>query len=426
MAVRCGEQRSATTPALSFSTWYDIGCYGGLLCALVTATSTAGYALLRRRGTPRQLAIAMLICLASAVLILPAAVWDQLRLQLVGPSLSEAEVAFWLSWVALTGWVLPLTCAAAYVLLAAPPSAARRSQPARMPAPAHGEREPLGAGVPWAWLTALDGPFKGRRLTLTKETISLGRHIENDICIDTDLASRHHARLFWDHGRGYLMDCESLNGTMVNGQRIWTPALLQTGDVVSAGGRSFRFELAHTAPDMPPIAADTAVLGTVVPGQDHAVASAELVVEAAGQQPGQRFPLRALVTTLGRDPENTIVLADASVSRRHAQIVRQQQGDYLEDLESRNGTFVNGTLLTAPQLLQPGDEIRLGALTLRYHCERVALPAATDGREHDQETVPSPTPITLPDQDTNILRLPPRLGLPLRSRPEPPSIESVP
>lgn len=390
-------------PSLTFSTWFNIGCYGGLLCSLVMATGTAGYALLWHRGTPRHLAIAMLICLMGAVFILPAAVWDQLRLQLLGPLLSKAEVAFWLSWVAITGWILPLTCTAAYMLLAEPQTVVGRFEIEGLASLRAREHEPLGIGVPWAWLTALDGPFKGRRLTITKETTLIGRHIQNDIWIDTDLASRYHAQLHWDHGHGYLVDCRSLNGTTVNGQRVWIPTLLQNGDVISIGGRSFQFTYADTLLETRSHSVDETMALVAAPSGTPAEHLSAELVGVAGTLAGQRFPLRSSVITLGRDAENTIVLPYSSISRQHAQIVRQEQGDYLQDLGSRNGTFVNGTRLTAPYGLQPGDEVRLGDVVLQYLCERIVLPPPQSDRQRAARVTTLETSVEITDQDTSIL-----------------------
>jgi len=69
-------------------------------------------------------------------------------------------------------------------------------------------------------------------------------------------------------------------------------------------------------------------------------------------------------TTIGRDPANDIVLEDTTVSRRHAQIERQDGDVVLTDLGSSNGTFVNGRRVQqAP--LRPGDEVVIGGCTFR-------------------------------------------------------------
>jgi pSer/pThr/pTyr-binding forkhead associated (FHA) protein len=79
-----------------------------------------------------------------------------------------------------------------------------------------------------------------------------------------------------------------------------------------------------------------------------------------GPTPGKLIPLGKAEVLIGRELSNDIVISDADVSRKHARMVQQADSYLLEDLGSTNGTFVNGLRLTAPQLLKPGDRVRLG------------------------------------------------------------------
>ncbi len=63
---------------------------------------------------------------------------------------------------------------------------------------------------------------------------------------------------------------------------------------------------------------------------------------------------------IGRAPEAAVTIDSAKVSRRHARIVVDGEGATLEDLGSKNGTFLNGARLDAPARLAAGDEIRIG------------------------------------------------------------------
>lgn len=72
-----------------------------------------------------------------------------------------------------------------------------------------------------------------------------------------------------------------------------------------------------------------------------------------------RWELSKPATTIGRWPENDIVLDSREVSRQHAQI-RWEAGRYLvEDSGSKNGTFLNGRRLAGPAVLQDGDQIHI-------------------------------------------------------------------
>jgi adenylate cyclase len=77
------------------------------------------------------------------------------------------------------------------------------------------------------------------------------------------------------------------------------------------------------------------------------------------------YPLLKRETTIGRSRENDIVLLDQSVSRKHAKIVKTDQGHLLSDLGSFNGTLVNEALIQST-LLKHGDVIKVGLNTLTY------------------------------------------------------------
>jgi serine phosphatase RsbU (regulator of sigma subunit) len=70
---------------------------------------------------------------------------------------------------------------------------------------------------------------------------------------------------------------------------------------------------------------------------------------------------------LGRHPACDIVLESGSVSRQHARITNSEGNFHIEDLHSRNGTFVNGRLLTGRQLLKENDEIGICELSFSFH-----------------------------------------------------------
>ncbi len=71
-----------------------------------------------------------------------------------------------------------------------------------------------------------------------------------------------------------------------------------------------------------------------------------------------RFDLEEGDTTIGRHPECTIVVDAGAVSRYHAKVVGTGNRFLVEDSGSRNGTFLNGQLLTGPEQLREGDRIR--------------------------------------------------------------------
>ena len=74
--------------------------------------------------------------------------------------------------------------------------------------------------------------------------------------------------------------------------------------------------------------------------------------------------------TIGREADNDLVLATPAVSRHHALLATHPSGYTVTDLQSSNGSFVNGELVRRPRLLRDGDEIKIGDCLLRYRCKR--------------------------------------------------------
>jgi hypothetical protein len=71
------------------------------------------------------------------------------------------------------------------------------------------------------------------------------------------------------------------------------------------------------------------------------------------------------VTSIGRQKSNTIILDDGFVSGRHLVLAQRETGWWLEDLDSRNGTLLNGLLLTDGAVVSAGDVIGVGGVQLR-------------------------------------------------------------
>lgn len=79
------------------------------------------------------------------------------------------------------------------------------------------------------------------------------------------------------------------------------------------------------------------------------------------------YELSEELNTIGRAPENTIQLDEPSVSGRHAEVLVVGDNCQLKDLDSTNGTLVNGQPITSVQL-RSGDRIRFGKVEACYEC----------------------------------------------------------
>ncbi len=83
---------------------------------------------------------------------------------------------------------------------------------------------------------------------------------------------------------------------------------------------------------------------------------------------GEAFPILGSTVSIGRNPDNDLVLDDPRTSRRHAQIIARHSRHILIDLDSTGGTFVNGQRITK-QVLRPGDVIYLAGVSFVYYQE---------------------------------------------------------
>ena len=96
---------------------------------------------------------------------------------------------------------------------------------------------------------------------------------------------------------------------------------------------------------------------------------------------------------LGRQSDNDLVLLDNRISRRHARIVKDDEGYLLEDVGSRHGTFVNGERVEAPRRLKTGDRISLGvtdAYSVSFGMEESVLPSLLEKFEKASEESSAP------------------------------------
>lgn len=83
-----------------------------------------------------------------------------------------------------------------------------------------------------------------------------------------------------------------------------------------------------------------------------------ILIAQNGPLIGQRWGIKSEIF-VGRDPECEIVVPDRQVSRVHAKFSLKDKGVFLEDMGSKNGTFLNGVLIEAPTILEEGDIIQI-------------------------------------------------------------------
>jgi len=99
-----------------------------------------------------------------------------------------------------------------------------------------------------AHLESRGGPEKGETFRLAPGVTVIGRDPSCDIQLSEPAISRQHCRIVYDGERFWLSDCQSHNGTFLNGRRI-SKSLLYDGDVFQVGHTRISFSLPGTTPD---------------------------------------------------------------------------------------------------------------------------------------------------------------------------------
>ncbi|HZU67126.1 MAG TPA: FHA domain-containing protein [Ktedonobacteraceae bacterium] len=227
-------------------------------------------------------------------------------------------------------------------------------------APSGTQRVPAGGAVPG--LPSLEvssnvHPDK-QAVALTKQVINIGRDPSNDIVINEPVVSGFHAQIVREGNQLVLVHPHPARGKTLNG-------LLYQGRHIR-GDQQFRKPLARG--DIFRIGDEHGTLVTLA-FNDGSGATQDIVPEI------RPIPLGAPVITLGRAPDNMVVLQHPQVSGHHARLERVAEGYRIADLGSTNHTYVNGQRVSN-QVLRPGDEIRIGPYKLTF--------TGTELTQHDE------------------------------------------
>ena len=235
--------------------------------------------------------------------------------------------------------------------------------------------EELGPHAPAAWLHFKTGTMAGQSMPLKPDGTSIGRGEDNDIVINDATVSRQHALISTEEGRFFVEDQGSSTGTMVEGAAA-TRTLLASGATVQIGGTEAVFvqgEATNGAGTAPAMARQDPA-ETMMLQRPSGVMAWVAVTE--GPEKGKTYQLKVGDNTIGRDPENDLVIEDSSVSRRLAMIRATDDGFLLVDMGSRGGTRVAGKTLSGKAIKASGvievGQTRLSLVTV----DRAASPSA--------------------------------------------------
>ena len=273
-----------------------------------------------------------------------------------------------------------------------------------------GAAKPAAVGTTGGRLVSLTD---GREYVITGASLVFGREAGSDVVVVGKDVSRRHAEIV-QTPRGYLLVDSSTNGTFVNETRVEGQRVLQRADVIRIGDEQFRFyadvapappapaapaipaappapagpppgpaaSAPQAAPQPPPGASerlrDTMHGFEPAPRPSQARSLASFLVKS-GALKGQRLQVKTPVVNVGRADYNDLVISDGSVSTAHAKLQRREGVWVLVDLDSTNGTFVDGERVHGESPLAPGAVVRFGDVQLVFEPTDDALAVAKGG-----------------------------------------------
>jgi pSer/pThr/pTyr-binding forkhead associated (FHA) protein len=210
-------------------------------------------------------------------------------------------------------------------------------------------------------------PGTVRTYTVARSELTIGRFPANDIVLYDPKCSRQHARLCRVGDRFEIQDLGSTNLTFLNGQPI-TRALVQIGDTITVGDCSLCMQPPVATPSPPLVPHTVPDLTATLVGQSMEIELCDLSRPRLTVHTPARTWEVALCddgVIIGRDADCSVVIASKNVSRQHARITREGHGFVLTDLNSTNGTWLQGQRVTTHTLC-PGDMFQIGRASLVY------------------------------------------------------------
>jgi ABC-type multidrug transport system ATPase subunit/pSer/pThr/pTyr-binding forkhead associated (FHA) protein len=214
-----------------------------------------------------------------------------------------------------------------------------------------------------------------RQVELTRDAYQIGRNPDNDIAIGAEVVSRKHARLERRADGWLYSDLGSRNGSYIKGSKV-EKVQLQDGMSLQIGKNPNNAVVItfHVVEEQPSSIPSTSY-NTVMEPRESATGLVQL---RSPKSPGKNH------LVIGRGSDADIQLPSPAVSRRHATLQAAQPEWVLNDLNSKNGTFLNGERVKGSRTLKTGDVVQISSFRLIYEGQgRVAPFAASKGLRLD-------------------------------------------
>ncbi len=214
-------------------------------------------------------------------------------------------------------------------------------------------------------LVVVNGAGIGSQVKLTGQPmVEIGRSSSADLTLNDPQVADLHLKLYRE-GAVYVCFDVTGQGFGHNGQRV-LKASLAVGDLIQVGGHAIR--LIADRPDMVPHVPTPPTPPApqpVAPQPQTQTPNGAALRAVRGNDAGKTFPLAKDVVIMGRGVSTDITLWDIRASRAHCRIDRRGNAYRISDLNSANGTYVNGKKIRVHDL-QPGDMIKIGASVLQF------------------------------------------------------------
>jgi len=218
--------------------------------------------------------------------------------------------------------------------------------------------------------------LKGKEIghwMLDKPVFKIGRTEENDIAIDNLAVSRTHSVIEEDKGEYYVKDCDSMNGTLVNGNRVGR-ALLCDGDEIQIGKHTLTFQRQsgrRITLSPAPVGFDQTVIihpdkATPPPIQTSEVSIPRPRLVEKTNTGGRVFEIGDSSLTLGKDKGADVEIGGIFVANRHAEIYRENGGYVIRHVAGRRRVKVGGTPVKEC-VLRDNDLIAIGSKEFVFH-----------------------------------------------------------
>ncbi len=216
----------------------------------------------------------------------------------------------------------------------------------------------------------LSGIEKSQRFSLEKgASWTIGRAEDCNIFLNDPGISRHHCRITNESSSFTVDDFGSSAGTFINNIRISDTTLIRDGDELRLGELKLIFSMSSPSRDGVSHAKGQGHDLTIA-GREHKPVSEK---DRKTSSSPKQYPLKTRMM-IGRATECDILLPSLNVSRLHAEISRREDGrTMLRDLNSVNGTFVNGNPFTGLLEINKDSRIRIGPFILRLSGDNIKV-----------------------------------------------------